>query len=102
MSKARSKKVRFERAAFIGVGLIGASMALAMRRAGLAGSIVACARRAATRKTALKLKIVDEATKDYAKAVTGADLVVIATPISTNGPIAKVIGPHLKPGAIVT
>jgi cyclohexadieny/prephenate dehydrogenase len=102
VAKARGSKILFERVAFIGIGLIGASMALAMKRAGLAGSIVACARKPATRKTALKLKIVDEVTADYAKAVKGADLIVIATPISTNGPIAKTIGPHLKPGAIVT
>ncbi len=102
MSKRRANAPLFDRVAFIGIGLIGASMALAMRRAGLARSTIACARRATTRKAALRLGIVDEATKDYAKAVRGADLVVIATPISTNGPIAKAIAPHLKPGAIIT
>ncbi|TAK99558.1 MAG: prephenate/arogenate dehydrogenase family protein [Rhodospirillaceae bacterium] len=92
----------FNRVAFIGIGHIGASMALAMRRAGLVGSIIACARKPKTRKTALKLKIVDEVTADYGTAVKGADLVVIATPIGTNGAIAKAIAPHLKSGAIVT
>jgi cyclohexadieny/prephenate dehydrogenase len=77
-------------------------MALAMRKHGLARTFVGCARRPKTLKTALKLGIVDEATRDYAKAVTGADLVVIATPVGTNGPIAKIIAPHLKKGAIVT
>ncbi|MSO73346.1 MAG: prephenate/arogenate dehydrogenase family protein [Rhodospirillaceae bacterium] len=99
---ARTKTVLFDRVAFIGIGLIGASMALAMRRAGLARSIVGCARRPKTRKTALSLGVVDEATADYADAVTGADLVVIATPVGTNGMIAKAISAHLKPGAIVT
>jgi cyclohexadieny/prephenate dehydrogenase len=98
----KSKKVMFERVAFIGIGLIGASMALAMRRAGLVGTMIAVARRPKTRKTALDLKIVDEVTKDYAKAVQGADLVVIATPVGTNAEIAKAISKHLKPGAIVT
>ena len=36
-----------------------------------------------------KLGITDEATRDYAKAVTGADLIVIATPVGTNGEIAR-------------
>ncbi len=98
----KSKTLLFERVAFIGIGLIGASMALAMRREGLVGSMVAVARRPKTRKTALDLKIVDEATKDYGKAVEGADLVVIATPVGTNAAIAKAIAKHLKPGAIVT
>ena len=102
MAKAKKSDVMFERVAFIGIGHIGSSMALAMRRAGLVGSIIACDKSAAHRKTALKLKIVDEATADSAKAVKGADLVVIATPISTNGPIAKAIAPYLKQGAIVT
>ena len=102
-AKSKSKKtVLFDRVAFIGIGLIGASMALAMRRAGLVRTVVACARRPKTRKAALDLGIANEVTKDYAKAVAGADLVVIATPVSTNGAIAKAISAHLKPGAIVT
>ncbi len=101
-AKSKAKTPMFGRVAFIGIGLIGASMALAMRRAGLVGTVVACARKPKTRQTALDLGIANEATKDYAKAVVGADLVVIATPVGTNGAIAKAIAPHLKPGAIVT
>jgi cyclohexadieny/prephenate dehydrogenase len=94
--------VLFDRVAFIGIGLIGSSMARAMRRDGLAGTIVACARRPETRDAALRLKVADAATADYAEAVKGVDLVVIATPIGTNGEIARIVAPHLKPGAIVT
>jgi len=100
--KSKSRTVMFDRVAFIGIGLIGASMALAMRRAGLVRTVVACARRPKTRQTALDLGIANEVTKDYAKAVAGADLIVIATPVGTNGAIAKTISKHLKPGAIVT
>lgn len=102
MAKQKKTAVLFERVAFIGIGHIGSSMALAMRRGGVTHSIVACDKSAAHRKTALKLGIVNEATADAAKAVKNADLVVIATPISTNGAIAKAIAPHLKQGAIVT
>ncbi len=105
MPKAKTKAqkaVMFDRVAFIGIGHIGSSMALAMRRAGVVESIIACDRSAKHRKAALKLKIVDEVTADYAKAVKGADLVVIATPVGTNAAIAKAIAPHLKPGTIVT
>ncbi len=92
----------FNRVAFIGIGLIGSSMARVMKRDKLAGTIVACARRPETLGVCLKLGIADEVTSDYAAAVKNADLVVIATPISTNEAIAKAIAPHLKPGAIVT
>jgi cyclohexadieny/prephenate dehydrogenase len=94
--------VLFERVAFIGIGLIGSSMARAMRRDGLVTTIVACARRPETRETALRLKIADSVTADYAEAVKGADLIVIATPVGTNAEIARIIAPHLKAGAIVT
>jgi cyclohexadieny/prephenate dehydrogenase len=104
MAKASPRKAKplFARACFIGIGLIGGSVALAMRRAGLAGAYVACDRDPKHVKSAVKLGIVDEATRDYAKAVTGADLIVIATPVGTNGEIARIIAPHLKKGAIVT
>ena len=92
----------FNRVAFIGIGHIGSSMARVMRRDKLAGSIVACARRQETLDACLKLGIADEVTSDYALAVKNADLVVIASPISTNKAIAKAIAPHLKAGAIIT
>jgi cyclohexadieny/prephenate dehydrogenase len=104
MAKAASRKAKplFGRACFIGIGLIGGSLALAMRRAGLADTYVACDLDPKHVKAALKLGIADEATGDYKKAVAGADLVVIATPVGTNGEIARIIAPHLKKGAIVT
>ncbi len=92
----------FERVAFIGIGHIGSSLARLLRREKLAGTIVACARRKETLDTALKLKVADEVTDDPAKAVENADLVVIATPLSTYVDIGKAIAPHLKAGAIVT
>ncbi len=92
----------FDRVAFIGIGLIGSSIARVMRRDGLAGSIIACARSDKTLNTALELGIADEGTKDPAVAATGADLVMICTPVSTYGAIAAAISPSLKPGAIVT
>ena len=92
----------FDRVAFIGIGLIGSSIARVMRRDGLAGSIIACARSDDTLNTVLELGLADEVTKDPAVAAEGADLVMICTPVLTYGAIAEVIAPALKPGAIVT
>jgi cyclohexadieny/prephenate dehydrogenase len=94
--------VLFERVAFIGIGLIGSSLARRIRRDGLAREIVACARHQATLDTVMKLKLADRVTMDPADAVKGADLVVIATPLSAYPEIGAAIGPALKKGAIVT
>ena len=97
-----SDKPHFRRVAFIGIGLIGSSIARVMRRDRLADTIVACARTPKTLETALALGIADEATSDPAEAVRGADLVMICTPVSTYGAIAEAIAPALEPGCIVT
>ncbi|MEX2647733.1 MAG: prephenate/arogenate dehydrogenase family protein [Alphaproteobacteria bacterium] len=94
--------VLFDRVALIGIGLIGSSLARVMRRDKLAGSIVAVARSQETLDTVRALGLADEATTDPAAAAAGADLVVIATPMSTYRAIAEAIAPALKPGAIVT
>ncbi len=92
----------FQRVALLGIGLIGASMALAMRRAGLAGEIVCAARSVETRAAALSLGLVSAAYEDPAEAARDADLIVLATPLGAFGPLARAIGPALKAGAIVT
>jgi cyclohexadieny/prephenate dehydrogenase len=94
--------VLFDRVAFIGIGLIGSSLARRMRRDGLAREIVACARSRKTLDTVRDLQLADRITADPAEAVKGADLVVIATPLSAYAEIGRRIGPALKPGAIVT
>ena len=93
---------QFERVAFIGIGLIGSSLARVMIRDELAGEIVACARTPATLDAVKTLKLADRVTNDPAAAVKGADLVVIATHLSAYVAIGKRIADALKPGAIVT
>jgi len=95
-------KPLFDRVALIGIGLIGSSLARVLRRDSPATHITACARRAETLEAVRRLKIADETTDDPAAAVRGADLVVLATPLSAYAEIAARIGPALKPGAIVT
>ena len=92
----------FERAALIGIGLIGSSLARVLRRESPSTAIVACARRAETLDAVRRLGIADETTDDPAAAVKGADLVVIATPLSAYGEIGRRISPHLRDGCIVT
>jgi len=92
----------FDRVALIGIGLIGSSLARALRRDSPGTSIVACARRSETLATARRLELADETTDDPAVAAAGADLVVIATPLSAYAEIGQRIAPALQPGAILT
>ncbi|SHJ35904.1 prephenate dehydrogenase [Palleronia salina] len=92
----------YERVALIGLGLIAGSMALAMKRAGLAGEIVGTARTAATREVALKRGLCDRVCETAAEAVEDADLVVLCVPVGAMETIAIEIAPHLAPGATVT
>jgi len=94
--------VLYERVALIGLGLIASSMAHAMKARGLAGEIVGFAKTEATRAAALEIGFCDRVEATAAKAVAGADLVVLAVPVGAMGEIAEEIGPHLAPGATVT
>jgi cyclohexadieny/prephenate dehydrogenase len=93
---------QLDRIALIGIGLIGSSLARALRRDSPQTRIVACARRAETLATVRRLELADETTDDPAEAASDADLVVIATPLSAYAEIGRRIAPALKPGAILT
>jgi cyclohexadieny/prephenate dehydrogenase len=92
----------FRRLVVVGIGLIGSSLARVVRRERLAERIVGVDADPAVRDKALALGIVDEIEADPARAAAGADLVVICTPISFYGAIARAIMPVLPDGAIVT
>ncbi len=96
------EKPLFQRVALIGIGLIGSSLARVIRRDGLAGHVVACARRDETLATVRDLDLADSTTNDPAAAVEDADLIVLSTPLGAYKAVAEAIGPALKPGAIVT
>jgi cyclohexadieny/prephenate dehydrogenase len=92
----------FDRVALIGIGLIGSSLARVLRRHRPDTTIIACARRAETLATVRRLELADGTTDDPAEAAEGADLVVIATPLSAYAAIGERIKPALKDGAILT
>ncbi len=93
----------FRRLALIGVGLIGSSVArIARARGDLAAEVVATARSAATLARVAALGIADVVEPDPARAVAGADCVMICAPVGAYAAIGAAIAPHLAPGAIVT
>ncbi len=91
----------YGKVAFIGLGLIAGSMALAMKRGGLVREIGGFAKTQATRDTARDLGFCDHVHDTGTAAVEGADLVVLAVPIGAMGPVMDEIAHALKPGATV-
>jgi cyclohexadieny/prephenate dehydrogenase len=92
----------FDRLALIGAGLIGSSLARAVRRDHLAGHIAVAARSQATLDTMSDLGLADSTTLDAAEAAQDADLVILCTPLGAYENVAKIIASALKPGAIVS
>jgi prephenate dehydrogenase len=92
----------FERAAIIGVGLIGGSFALALKQAKACGHVVGCGRSAANLKLALERGVVDSTASDAAAAVKGADLVLVAAPVAQFPGIFSKIKNNLEKSAVVT
>jgi prephenate dehydrogenase len=88
--------------AVIGVGLIGGSLALALRRRGRVREIVGVGRGEENLALARRRRAVDRVTTDPVEGVRDADLVVLATPVGSLPELAKTIAPALRPGAIVT
>jgi len=96
------KNVCFTRTAIIGVGLIGASVALALHETGLSNSVIGCGRKEENLRRATERGIIDDYRMDAAAAVDGADLVVLATPVGMLSTIAAGMRTALKKDALVT
>jgi prephenate dehydrogenase len=94
--------VRWKKVTLIGVGLLGGSLGLALRKRRLAGSVFGFVRRAASVKECQKLGVVDRATRDLERAVVGADLIVLCTPIAQMRYLLAQMLPFVQPGAMVT
>jgi cyclohexadieny/prephenate dehydrogenase len=92
----------FKRVALIGLGLIGSSLARAMKKHGLAGHIAGTARSAATRAKAFELGYLDSIHDGPAACVADADLVMICAPLGVYAEIGAAISDHLAKGAILT
>ena len=92
----------FNRVALIGLGLIGSSLAWALRRDGVAMHIAGHARKPETRARSLELGFIDSAHETAEEAVAGANIVILCSPLGSYRAIAEAIGPSLKPGTIVS
>ncbi|MBF0402189.1 MAG: prephenate dehydrogenase/arogenate dehydrogenase family protein [Magnetococcales bacterium] len=88
--------------AVIGVGLIGGSLARALREQGLVGEVAGVNRSRTALEKALALGVIDQGSTDAAEAVQNANLVLVATPVRSIAPVVGYLAPFLAPGAVVT
>ena len=107
MIKNRSKRPATRRRsigrlAIFGVGLIGGSLALALKREKAVGCVTGAGRSRANLLTARRLGIIDEIATDPAAAVKNADMVLIAVPLGQTAAVLAQIAPHLEARTIVT
>ena len=94
--------VIYNKIAIIGMGLIGASIARASRRAGLATVMAGYDADPAAMADVAALALVDDVADSAAAAVADADLVIMSVPVGAVGAVAETIIPHMKPGAVLT
>lgn len=85
-----------------GVGLIGGSLALALKKANSQLIVAGAGRSQASLEMALSLGIIDHIAVDISASVQAADVIVIAAPVAQTPVILSLIKPHLKKHAVVT
>ena len=92
----------FKKVCVIGCGLIGSSLARAIKKNNLSTKIVSSNRSDAVNKKVIELKIVDDSSSDTKKMASGSDLIIIATPLSSYENVISKIKDSLKNGTILT
>ena len=97
-----NRKELFKRVAIVGVGFMGTSLGLAIKKKGLARSVVGIGRRETSLREAADLGAIDEGTMDFNKGIIGADLIVLATPVNTVLDIIELLGKEHRRGCIIT
>ncbi len=85
-----------------GVGLIGGSIALSLKKTGLTSNIIGVGRNQDNLNDAIKLKIIDHTSQDLDKNIAEANIIIIATPVAQIPSILKIIQPYLSSHTIIT
>ncbi len=92
----------FGRVVICGVGLIGGSFALALKARGLVREVVGIGRTSASLERARELGVIDSVATDWATALDGAELVLLAMPVGQMLGVMQAMAPHLGPDTLVT
>ncbi len=93
---------KINRLLILGVGLIGGSFALALKKAGQVGQVVGWDRSPQAMQRAYELGLIDVIPTDLANAMQGTDLVLLAVPVAQTGSILRSLLPFLHPAVTIT
>lgn len=91
-----------KRLCIIGVGLIGGSLARALRAAGYCGEVIGVGRNPVHLRQAVELGVIDRFETDPGQAVAGADVVLVAVPLGAMEGVFRAIRGHLAGDAVLT
>ena len=97
-----NRKQLFRRVAIVGVGFMGASLGLAIKKKELAREVVGIGHHETSLREAMDIKAIDESFLDFKKGVNGADLIVLATPVQTIIDTLEFLSKEHQRGCIIT
>lgn len=97
-----ARKELFRRVAIVGVGFMGASLGLAIKKKKLAKEIIGIGHHETALREATDIGAIDESTMDLKKGIQGADLIVLATPVNAIIEALDIIGAEFKRSVIIT
>ena len=101
MCGVRYSEMAIQQITIVGTGLIGGSLALALKQAGFAGRIIGCDRRAVL-DIAQRRGAIDRAEADLERAIVGSDVLVLATPVGCILSQLEAVAPLAAPGTLIT
>jgi prephenate dehydrogenase len=102
MTQGDAEQLPFQTIGIVGCGLIGCSIAAALKKRGYGGRILGCGRPGNNLETALKQKLVDRVESDLAKAAVGSDLIVVCTPVDRIVAAVRSAAGGARPGTLIT
>lgn len=97
-----STEPKINKLAIFGVGLIGGSLALSLKKAGYCKTIVGCSRREEHLQRAVELNVIDSYTLDPKEAVKGADMILLAVPLRAIQPVLESFVDAIEENAVIT
>src|SRR5262249_3728406 len=102
MSNTSAAGLPFQTIGIVGCGLIGCSIAAALKSRGFPGRVIGCGSPGANLETAIDRRLVDATETDFAKAARECDLLVVCTPVDQIVRDVRTLAAAARPGTVIT